>query len=513
MKRLPIAQTVFHRIIEENYLYVDKTKFIKDLDDGGHTYYFLSRPRHFGKSLFIDTLKAAYSGKEELFKGLYLEKNWYWSKKHPVVKIDLGAGDYATREDLKKSLRDKLSSSSEDYDIKLQAESLSGKFGELIKRLYEKFNIPVVVLIDEYDKPILDNLTKPNVAEIRDELADFYSVLKPSSDFLKMVFITGVSRFSKTSIFSKLNNLTDLTLNESYADICGYKQEDLEKIFVDYLHDVDLKKVKEWYDGYNFGGSNLYNPYDVLMFLWEKKYKSYWFQTGTPTFLMELIRQKEYYLPRLENISIDDDQMAEFEIPYIDLEVLLFQSGYLTIESSYEMDNTILYKLKIPNKEVQKGLYSYLLRSLYTRPVNNSDRIHFVEKIFYAIRDQKPQDLESAFTSFFASIPNDWYRKNNIARFEGFYTSMFYIFFMALGMDVVAEDFTHKGRIDLTVKRGAIYIFEFKMKGVGQLKALQQIKKQNYAEKYKSEGQPIYLIGIEFDEKTRNLSEFEWEKL
>ena len=513
MKRLPIAKTEIKQIVEENFCYVDKTKFIKELVDDGHRYYFLSRPRRFGKSLFLDTLRAAFAGEKELFKGLYLEKNWDWEVKYPVISISFGGGTRNTTTQLRNGLNSILNRNANQYKILLEDTEVPDMFYELIVKLNEKYEQPVVVLIDEYDKPILDNLTKPAAEEMRDGLSSFYSVLKDASRHIKFVFLTGVSKFSKTSIFSKLNNITDISLVPKYADICGYTQNDFETIFADYLQDVDLQKVKQWYNGYNFLGENVYNPYDVLMFLWEKRYKAYWFETGTPTFLLQLIKKRKFYIPDLENIEISETQMSEFDINNIQLDVLLFQSGYLTIKNRYEFNDNFIYALKIPNKEVRKGLTDYLLRMFYAAGVNTYQRTALSKTIYFSLHDLEPQKLESAFHSFFAQIPVDWYTKNDIAKYEGFYCAMFYSFFAALGLDMVAEDITNRGRIDLTIKMdSAIYIFEFKMK-TNPKNALQQIKDRKYYEKYLSENKEIYLLGIEFDEAEKNISMFELEKV
>ena len=513
MKRLPIAKAVFRDFIEEDLCYVDKTPYIKQLNDSIETYWFLARPRRFGKSLFLDTLRAAFAGEKELFKGLFLEKNWDWNIKYPVITVSFGGGTIKTIEEFQESANFSLLTNAKNYGVELSNKFASINFRELIFKLNEKYNQKVVILIDEYDKPMLDNITKDNVKEIREELAGFYSVLKDTEKYLKFVFITGVSKFSKTSIFSKLNNVQDISLTTEYADICGYTQNDLETTFADYLHDIDMKKVKQWYDGYNFLGKNLYNPYDILLFLKNKEFKPYWFRTGTPTFLLELIEEKKYHIPELENITLPDSEMQEFDLDYIDLNVLLYQAGYLTIKKEIKLSDNYLYNLKIPNKEVRIGLTEYILRMFYTREFHTNDRIKLYERIYYAITDNKPEDLEQAFYSFFAKIPVDWYRKNNINKFEGFYSSMFYAFFAAQGFDIIPEDFTNKGRIDMTVStETGIFIFEYKMK-TNSKNALQQIKDKKYHEKYLNEDKNIFLIGIEFDEEQKNISMFESEKI
>ncbi len=513
MKHLPIAKTELQKIVDGNFCYVDKTKFIKDLLDDGHEYYFLSRPRRFGKSLLIDTLRAAFAGEKELFKGLFLENNWDWNVQYPVITISFGGGTVLNTDELNATFKFSLKQIADNYQIELTEEYLPKRFQELIIRLDQKYNLPVVILIDEYDKPILDNLTKENVDTIRERLSSFYSVLKDASKYLKFVFLTGVSRFSKTSIFSKLNNITDISLVPKYADICGYTQNDLESVFADYLHDIDLDKVKKWYDGYNFLGSQLYNPYDVLMFLWDKRYLCYWFETGTPTFLLELIKKRKFYIPDLENIEISADQLAEFDINNIQLDVLLYQTGYLTIKNCQVFNDIYIYTLKIPNKEVRKGLNDYLLRSFYAEGVNSSDRTRLSKNLYISLTENKPADIRQAFESLFAGVPYNWYINNNISEFEGFYCSMFYACFVALGFEIQTEDTTNKGRIDFTLfTNTSLFIFEIKMKKIKQ-NALQQIKDKKYYEKYLSNSKDIYLIGIEFDEELKNISTFEYEKI
>ncbi len=514
MKKLPISNSVFKRVIEENNCYVDKTKYVKMLEDYPSIYFFLSRPRRFGKTLFLDTLRAAYAGEKELFENLYLEKNWDWTKKHPIISISFGSGTLRNEKELEIRILEILKDNADKNGIQFERESIPGKFEELISKLYAKFNLRVVVLIDEYDKPILDNITKPVAKTMRDGLASFYSVLKDANQYLKFVFLTGVSRFSKTNIFSKLNNIIDLSLNKDYGNICGYTQIEMEKVFKEYLFGVNLKTVKEWYDGYNFLGNDVYNPFDILLFLVDKSYKPYWFQTGTPTFLLDLIKQKKYYLPDLDKIDLTELQLEEFDIDMIQLEVLLFQTGYLTIKKAYREGHLDLYELSIPNKEVQIGLNEYLSRMFFAPGENNlKQKTQLSRTIYRSLYNKNPAILEDSFKAFFESVPHDWYRKNDIANYEGYYNCVFYTFFTALGETVIPEDSTKKGDIDMAVITDeAVFIFEFKMKTNPQ-NAMQQIKNKGYYKKYLNDKKEIFLVGIEFDEKIKNISEFEWEEL
>ena len=511
LKRLPIAKSTLYKIVNEECCYVDKTQFVKQLLDDGNGYWFLSRPRRFGKTLFLDTLNEAFSGNKRLFKGLYLENNWDWTKAYPVITIDWGVGTVSSSSELMIKQGEILNENAEKYGIQLKSESVSGRFRELIIKLNKKFNLNVVVLIDEYDKPLLDNLTKPNAEEFRDELSSFYSVLKSSDKYLKFVFLTGVSKFSKTSIFSKLNNLTDISLSKKYADICGYTQDELEDVFADYLVNENLDKIKEWYDGYNFLGSNVYNPFDILLYLSEKEFRTYWFETGTPTFLLNLIKEQKYFLPLLDDVRLSQTQMGEFDINHITIETLLYQTGYLTIKKRIIIGSIIKYELTIPNKEVQIGLNDYLLRMFYSPGLQAVEQSNLGDNIYLALYNQQPENLKSSFTSFFAGVPHDWYRKNNISEYEGYYCSVFYTYFSALGLDIIPEDVTSRGRIDFTViMDSAIYVFEIKMKS-NPKNALLQIKNKEYHKKYLDRGMDIFLIGIEFDEKIKNISCFESE--
>jgi len=309
MKKLPVGIYTLKKIIEDNYLYIDKTEIALNLIENNQ-YVFLSRPRRFGKSLFLDTLREIFEGNKELFKGLHIYDKWNFEKKHPVIRISFANGSVRSREELDKRIVTILAQNQKDLDIICDdTEDVAGCFRDLIVKANELYNEQVVILIDEYDKPILDNITNPKAAsEIRDGLANFYSVIKGSDEFLRFAFLTGVSKFTKTSIFSGLNNITDITLNPRYGNICGYTQNDIETSFLPYLDGVDLEKLKEWYNGYSFLKDKVYNPYNILLFLQnDKKYKNYWFESGTPTFLINLIKETNYFLPNLSKIKIGEE--------------------------------------------------------------------------------------------------------------------------------------------------------------------------------------------------------------
>jgi len=514
MKRLPIGIQTFSEIINENYCYVDKTRIIYELINNGK-YFFLSRPRRFGKSLLIDTLKDLFEGREELFKGLWLENKWLWNKKYPAIKISFGGGVRNTDE-LDIVIKNQFKNIYEDYELKDYEITLSNvMFLSLIRKLYKEYNSQVVILIDEYDKPILDNITdKDKATAIREDLKDLYSVLKEADSYIKFCFITGVSKFSKVSLFSGLNNLWDITLDERFATICGYTQNDLETVFMEYLVGVDLEKVKLWYNGYSWLGEGVYNPFDILLFLGSasREFKNYWFETGSPTFLLKLLKERKYYLPELERIRAGESLIGSFDVDCIESAALLFQTGYLTIKGKRQTGAKIEYELTYPNLEVKSSLNDYLLfylnKDAQTKENTQSNVYDAIEKLNF-------ESLKDAFFRLFAAIPYEWYIKNELDKYEGYYASIFYAVFASLGYDLRVEESTNHGRIDMVIKTDkVVIIFEFKVidKESEQNTALEQIKDKRYYEKYLNSGKDIYLVGIEFSKSERNIVRFDWER-
>ncbi len=508
MKKLPIGIQTFSNIIDGDYLYIDKTKEALELIEN-YKYAFLSRPRRFGKSLFMDTIQEVFEGNKELFKDLYIYDKWDFNIKYPVIKISF-SGDLRSGESLKKTIFNILRHNQERLKVDcFDTSDFSGCFQDLIKLSYEKYNQKVVVLIDEYDKAILDNLDQMEVAkENREIIKGLYTILKDSDRYIKFVLLTGVSKFSKASIFSGLNMLEDISLNKNYGNVCGYTQNDIETTFKPYLKDVDLDKFKGWYNGYNFLKDDVYNPFDVLLFIKNDfLYDNYWFSTGTPTFLIKLIEKNNYHLPKLSNITIGKRLLDSFDIDNLDLEVILYQAGYLTIEKMLEKRRGgIEYKLKIPNKEVQASLYDTIIDYIFKQ---TTEKINIQNDMYDALFDNKLKDFETSLISMFALIPVDNYRKNNIENYEGFYSSVIFVYLSSLGIEIIGEDATNKGYIDLTIKlNNIIYVIEFKMNNKD---ALSQIKEKKYYEKYLCLKQDIYLVGINFED--RNISKFEWEKI
>ena len=509
LKKLPIGIQTFSTIREEGYLYIDKTALAHQLIDS-YRYIFLSRPRRFGKSLFVDTLKNIFEANKTLFKGLAIEDKWDWEVAYPVINISFTEGKLLSLKDLEEKWEEIFTINQERLGLDCTYRANDRRcFSELIKKAHEKYNQKVVVLIDEYDKPILDNIENPTVAkQMRDGLVNFYSVIKGSDEFLRFAFLTGVSKFAKTSIFSGLNNIVDISLDKAYGDICGYSQNDIETSFKPYLDGVDLDELKEWYNGYNFLGSSMYNPFDILQFIAKDfLYRNYWFESGTPTFLLKLIEQNSYFLPNLADLKVDEKLLASFDIDNLDLEVILYQSGYLTIDKVIESPfGGFEYKLKIPNKEVKLSLNDHIINRYFKDSRFSTKKT----SLYKSLVEEDLEEFKTALQTIFASIPYNNFTNNTIYKSEGFYASVVYVYLQSLGLEIIGEDVTNKGRIDLTIKMpNATYILEFKV-GVKE-KALAQIKSRNYAQKYLNENKPIYLVGINFDESEKNIALFEWE--
>ena len=501
MKKLPIGISSFEEIRTGGYYYVDKTYFVKKLVEEGK-YYFLSRPRRFGKSLFVDTLKSAFEGKKELFEGLYLENNWNWQEKYPVVRISF-VKDTLSVDDLKNRVRSIIKEKAREEEVEIEErESIGTMLENLVKGLYRKNRRKVVLLVDEYDKAIIDNIEDREKAErIRKELKEFYSVLKDLDQYLHFVFITGISKFAKVSLFSGLNQLNDISLNKEYGDICGYTEEELIQVFGELIKgEEELEKIREWYNGYCWLGPRIYNPFDVLLYMENRVYRSYWFKTGNPEFLVKVIREKGYYIPNLEEVVVDDNVLDMFDIEEIRIEALLFQTGYLTIKEMIEEEDWLEYRLCYPNKEVKVALNSYIGDSIWSE----KSWIREVRKIFV---EGKLLELENVLNQVYGSVPNIWYR--DVGRYDSFYCALFYVLLVSSGLEVIAEDVTSIGRIDLTViSKGKVYIIELKVDKEG---AIKQIKEKRYYEKY-LDREEIYLVGIVIDSKERKVKKMDIER-
>jgi hypothetical protein len=514
MQDLPIGISTFSEIINENCYYVDKSAYVHQLAVGGK-YYFLSRPRRFGKTLFVDTLQCAFEGRRELFEGLYLENHWDWSISYPVIHISFGGGMLQSRAELDRRIRDILRVNRERLDIDCpDAEDITGCFGEMIRRAHTASGRRVVILVDEYDKPILDNLEDISAAEkMRDGLKNLYSVIKDSDRHIKFCFITGVSKFSRVSIFSDLNNLEDITLDPQAGAICGYTQTELETTFSERLVDVNPEQLRLWYNGYNFlGKDKVYNPFDVLLFLKKQQFGNYWFESGTPSFLIKLLRQNRFYLPHIEGIEVNESVLSAFAMDHLPAESVLFQTGYLTIREALQLGPRRFFRLDFPNQEVRLGFSDALLIGYTQSPASLAG---LQNDMYRALRGEDMEIVTMSLKALFSSIPYEWYTQSGMDRYEGYYASVVYAFFASLGFDLRPEQSSSHGRADLIVDTGQIvYVIEFKvveLTGDGQ-KAIDQIREKGYHHSYVQAGRKVMLIGMDFSKQERNLVGVECER-
>jgi len=547
--KLPIGIQTFQQIREDGYYYVDKSRYAVHMAQQGK-YYFLSRPRRFGKSLFVDTLKELFSGNRELFKGLFAETNWDWSKSWPVLKFSFAGGVLDSLQSVRSTLIEQLSWYEKQWKFNGNASEINIRFKQLIRHIHNNSGLRVVILVDEYDKPILDAIEdRQKAGKIRNALRDFYSVIKDNDAHVNFTFLTGVSKFSKAGIFSGLNNLRDITVSPQFSAICGYTQQDMDGLFAIEMEGLDRDEVRRWYNGYNWMGESVYNPFDILLLFSERTIAPYWFESGTPTFLVNLLLEKGVFTPRLNQTISSEMLLSTFDVDTMPIEALLFQTGYLTISGSRRMGSRIQYQLGYPNLEVQSALNDVLLKAMMTDP---SAAEASISRLYDLLLAFDPEGLKQHLHALFAAIPHDWHRKNNIAHYEGYYASIFYSHFASLGLDIRVEDATSLGRIDMTLLfNGQVFIFEFKVlpskktpsknepskdvpsknipskdkdlaltsppdndhRGNSENSALKQIKEKQYASKYRDRGEPIHLIGVEFSEKERNIFSVEMETL
>ena len=508
-RRLPIGIQSFRKMREQDCYYVDKTAFIERLVDEG-THYFLSRPRRFGKSLLVDTLKELFEGSEALFEGLRVHTGWTWGEPNPVVRLDFAGGDYRQPKLLEDSLMELLAAEERRHGVETNSRTVPGRFAHLLEVLHERSGRRVVVLVDEYDKPILDMLGTPAVASAnRDILRNVYGVIKASDARIRFTFLTGVSKFSKVNLFSQLNNLTDVTLDPAYSSICGYTEHDLDTVFAPELGGLDRDEVRDWYNGYNWlGEEKVYNPFDVLLLLRRGKFAAHWFETGSPAFLVDTLFERQVSTVSLTDMVGTEDLLSAFDVNDIGTEALLFQTGYLTITEDEDLDGEQVFRLGYPNREVRRSLNRVLLRRLAPDAQGQTaNRIRLAR----LLKAADCVGLQELFHAFFASIPYEWHVNNDIARYEGYYASVFYSYFAALGYDIVVEESSAVGRLDMAVRTGGhVYLFEFKVvEQAGPGAALAQLRERGYAAKYRGRGQTIHLIGVEFSRKTRTLTAFE----
>ena len=514
LQNLPLGISTLEVLRRNNFVYVDKTELAhKLIRIPGR--FFLSRPRRFGKSLFVDTLKEIFEGNQGLFEGLYIEDKWDWSRKFPVIKIDFTGGVLSSREELDLRIVDILEKNAEYLGVTCESTDVVGKFGTLIEKVIAKYRERAVVLIDEYDKPILDNIDNPSVsARMRDGLKNLYSVLKEKDANLQFVFLTGVTKFSKVSLFSGVNQLTDITIDAAYSAICGYTEADLRSSFGRHLEGADYDTVRRWYNGYNWTGSEtVYNPYDILLFLEKGQiFRNYWFETGSPGFLVKLFRANRYFLPNLERLEVTEEILESFDVEQINPVTLLFQSGYLTIERTFTRLHRFMFALKIPNMEVRLALNDQLINA-YSGLVNEKSGIQ--DRLYKFMEKGDIASVAQAIKRVFAGIPWRNFTNNDLADFEGYYASVLYAFFSSLDARIIPEDITNYGQADMTVIVGDhIYVMEVKVVDGPTVKgnpALDQIIERDYAAKYRGEtGKTVHEMGLVFSSTQRNLIGADW---
>ena len=515
MKNLTSSVYNFEKLRQDGYFYVDKTEYIWKLINPPGESYFLSRPRRFGKSLTVSTLKAVFEGKKELFRGLALYDKPYDWKVHPVIHLSFG--DYNVVADAVKELAGymtaKIQKIAEEQGVQLTSNTPGLCFGELIDELSKKGN--VVILVDEYDKPILDNITNPDIAQIQRTLKGFYSVLKDRNDRERLLFVTGLSKFSHVSLFSDLNNLTDITMDARFATMFGYTQEELETHFADRIaalageRDIETfkAKIKDWYNGYRFhqNAKTVYNPVSLAKFFeYGGEFNNHWFSTGTPSFLLELIKKQHFNLEEILEKPMSNFAFSAYEIDKLDPLTLLLQTGYLTIDSAVERYGDTLYKLHFPNLEVKGSFETYLTgdcSGLHATKVKNT---------IYQLADNVTAGDVDGFMEtmkiFFANVGYDVHLKN-----ENNYQLLFFSIFMLLGISITAESRTNNGRIDaVATNEDFVFVFEFKLNKTDEI-ALQQIKERDYFRRYMNSGKTIKIIGVNFDQNAAQIDSWKYE--
>ncbi|UTC63126.1 ATP-binding protein [Treponema sp. OMZ 787] len=536
-RKMPIGVQSFEVIRKENFVYVDKTELIWKLINASRVH-FLSRPRRFGKSLLLSTLKAYFLGQKELFKGLAIEKleegekekREIWQK-YPVFYLDFNLSKYETREDLESLLNYNLCNWEEVYGSKDSEQTFSERFAGLIRRAYEKTGKQAVVLIDEYDKPLLQTMWKDEALNeaYRTILKGFYGVIKSSDQYVRFAFLTGVTKFSKVSIFSDLNNLRDLSLLSDYSAICGISQEELEAGFCPEIealaennelsYEETLTKLKQRYDGYLFArkGKGMYNPFSLLNVFASREFSSYWFATGTPTFLIDYLKKAYYNIPDLDgNVKMNEAGLETYRAETLNPLPILFQSGYLTIKDYNDFSR--LYRLGFPNDEVRYGFLDNLLPA-YT-PIRTDKTGLSIWEFYEQIEAGDVDGFMQKMKGIISGIPYDNLTEKDLALREQNYQTAVYLVFALMNQFVHTEVHCSTGRADCIVElKDKVYIFEFKLSSTGQAEdsaiknaaakdAVNQIKEKNYAGKYSGSGKQIIAVGSSFDEEKRTIKDW-----
>ena len=509
--KYPIGIQNFESLVNEDYLYLDKTELIYKIVSEGR-YYFLSRPRRFGKSMLISTFKAYFEGKQHLFEGLaisQLETKW---EKYPIFHLDFNSREYKDEDSLTAELNRHLESWEKIYGTEYHNRAPEERFLHVIDNAFEKTGKPAVILIDEYDKPLLQTMNRPELQEIyRSKLKAFYSVMKTMDGKIKFAFITGVTKFSKVSVFSDLNNLDDISMWDIFATVCGITEEEIRKVLdseiglmAEQQHcskEECYSKLKTYYDGYHFAPNTpgIYNPFSLLTALKRKTFGSYWFDTGTPTFLVDVMKASNYQLEKLNKEVAQPDLLGSMDSIKQTPIPLLFQSGYLTI-TGYDSVFDV-YHLGLPNQEVSESFTKFLLP--YYCPIQKGQEAFFIVNFVKEIQDGKVEAFLKRLEALFADG-----NYQIIGDAEKYFHNAVFIIFKMLGFYVEVEHATSDGRIDLLVKtKDNIYIMEFKIDENAE-SALQQIEDKQYAKPFDNVNKAIYKIGINFSTKTRRIDDW-----
>ncbi|WP_417030346.1 ATP-binding protein [Butyricimonas virosa] len=506
----PIGIQNFESLRKDGYLYVDKTRLIHRLATTGR-YFFLSRPRRFGKSLLISTLEAYFQGKRELFQGLAMEKLEKAWVQHPILHMDLNTAKYQSAESLDNILNDTLANWESLYGTTPTEVTLELRFKGIIRRACEQTGQRVVILVDEYDKPMLQAIGNDELqTKYRNTLKAFYSVLKTQDKYIKFALLTGVTKFGKVSVFSDLNNLNDISMDERYVALCGMTEEEIHHYFEEDIHKLasaqgltyeeTCDRLKESYDGYHFveNSEGIYNPFSVLNTFDKMKFGSYWFETGTPTYLVELLKQNHYNLEQMAHEETNSEVLNSIYADESPIPVI-YQSGYLTIKDYDEEFGN--YTLGFPNREVEEGFIKFLM-PFYTN-VDKVESPFEIQQFVKEIRNGKPDAFLRRLQSFFADTPYELIRD-----LEVHYQNVLFIVFRLVGFYVKAEYHTSEGRVDLVLQTDRyIYVMEFKLEGTAE-EAIRQIEEKHYARPFETDSRQLFKIGINFDNKTRNIEKW-----
>ena len=504
----PIGIQNFESLRQDNYLYIDKTEMIYRLVKTGR-YYFLSRPRRFGKSLLLSTLEAYFMGKKELFEGLAiekLEKDWI---QYPVIHLDLNAKKFDTEEDLIRLVDRQLLIYEAKYGSSPADQTIDDRFFTLIRLAYEKTGQRVVILIDEYDKPMLQTLDNEELQqEYRNTLKAFYGVMKSMDGYIKFACLTGVTKFGKVSVFSDLNNLDDISMRKPFVSICGITDDELQKYFDSDIEELSASlhlsreetcaELKECYDGYHFvhDSPGIYNPFSLLNTFKYMQFGSYWFETGTPTYLVMLLKRSNYNLYNMAHTETDADVLNSIDSTSTNPIPVIYQSGYLTIKE-YDREFGI-YRLGFPNREVEEGFMKFLL-PFYA----NTDKVDSPFQMLKFVHEVRDGDYDAFFRrlqSLFADTPYELIRD-----LELHYQNVLFIVFKLIGFYVKAEYHTSEGRIDMILQTDRfIFLMEFKLNGTAD-EALRQIEEKGYARPFACDTRKVFKIGVNFSNKTRNI--------